>query len=37
LSRRDAWRFEWVTILRVTAAAVDEIKDVPLRMGRVWR
>ena len=34
---QDITRFEWETILRYLGASPDEIKDVQLRMGRVWR
>jgi len=30
-------KFEWETILRFMGADAEEIKDVQLRMGRVWR
>ena len=33
----DITRFEWETILRFMGASSEEIKDVQLRMGRVWR
>jgi hypothetical protein len=33
----DMTRFEWEVILRFMGAHPDEIKDVQLRMGRVWR
>lgn len=33
----DITRFEWETILRFMGASPEEIKDVQLRMGRVWR
>jgi len=33
----DITRFEWEVILRFMGAHPDEIKDVQLRMGRVWR
>lgn len=33
----DITKFEWETILRFMDAAAEEIKDVQVRMGRVWR
>jgi hypothetical protein len=33
----DMTKFEWEVILRFMGAHPDEIKDVQLRMGRVWR
>lgn len=33
----DITRFQWQTILAFMGATEDEIKDVQLRMGRVWR
>jgi len=30
-------KFEWEVILRYLGASDEEIKDVQLRMGRVWR
>ena len=30
-------KFEWQTILAFTGASPEEIKDVQMRMGRVWR
>lgn len=33
----DITRFEWETILRFLGADAEEIKDVQMRMGRVWR
>ena len=33
----DVTKFEWEMILRFMGATPDEIKDVQLRMGRVWR
>lgn len=30
-------RFEWETILRFMGADAEEIRDVQVRMGRVWR
>ena len=33
----DMTKFEWEVILRFMGASPDEIKDVQLRMGRVWR
>ena len=33
----DMTKFEWEVILRFLGAHPDEIKDVQLRMGRVWR
>ena len=34
---QDITRFEWETILRYMGASPEEIKDVQMRMGRVWR
>lgn len=33
----DITKFQWQTILASMGASEDEVKDVPLRMGRVWR
>jgi hypothetical protein len=33
----DMTKLEWEVILRLMGASPDEIKDVQLRMGRVWR
>lgn len=33
----DMTKFEWEVIVRFLGACPDEIKDVQLRMGRVWR
>lgn len=33
----DITKFEWQTILAFMGASPDEIKDVQIRMGRVWR
>ena len=33
----DITKFEWEVILRFMGADVEEIRDVQLRMGRVWR
>ena len=33
----DIGTFEWQTILAFMGASEEEIKDVQLRMGRVWR
>jgi hypothetical protein len=33
----DITKFEWHTILAYIGASEGEIKDVQLRMGRVWR
>jgi hypothetical protein len=33
----DITKFEWEVILRFLGADAEEIKDVQLRMGRVWR
>jgi hypothetical protein len=33
----DMTKFEWEVILRFMGASPEEIKDVQLRMGRVWR
>ena len=33
----DITKFEWETILRFMGATIEEVKDVQLRMGRVWR
>jgi hypothetical protein len=35
--RADMTKFEWETILRFMGASPAEVKDVQLRMGRVWR
>ena len=34
---QDFTKFEWEVILRFMGASPEEIKDVQLRMGRVWR
>ena len=34
---QDIGKFEWQTILVFMGASEEEIKDVRLRMGRVWR
>jgi len=34
---QDITKFEWQTILAYMGASEDEIKDVQVRMGRVWR
>ena len=34
---QDIGTFEWQTILAFMGASEEEIKDVQLRMGRVWR
>jgi hypothetical protein len=33
----DITKFQWQTILAYMGASEEEIKDVQLRMGRVWR
>jgi hypothetical protein len=33
----DISKFEWEVILRYLGATPEEIPDVQLRMGRVWR
>jgi hypothetical protein len=33
----DITKFQWQTILAFMGASEEEIKDVQLRMGRVWR
>lgn len=33
----DITKFEWEVILRYVGANPDEIRDVQVRMGRVWR
>jgi len=33
----DITKFEWEVILRFMGASPEEIKDVQVRMGRVWR
>jgi uncharacterized protein (DUF2267 family) len=33
----DITKFEWQTILAFIGASEEEIRDVQLRMGRVWR
>jgi hypothetical protein len=33
----DITKFEWETILRFMGANDEEIRDVQVRMGRVWR
>jgi hypothetical protein len=33
----DITKFEWETILRFMGTDAEEIRDVQLRMGRVWR
>jgi len=33
----DIGKFEWQTILVYMGASDEEIKDVQMRMGRVWR
>ncbi len=33
----DITKFQWATILAFMGASDQEIKDVQLRMGRVWR
>lgn len=33
----DITKFKWEVILRFVGADAEEIKDVQLRMGRVWR
>jgi hypothetical protein len=35
--RMDITKFQWATILAFMGANEEEIKDVQLRMGRVWR
>lgn len=34
---QDIGTFEWQTILAYMGANEEEIKDVQMRMGRVWR
>jgi len=34
---QDITKFEWEVILRLMGASPEDIKDVQLRMGRVWR
>ena len=34
---QDITKFEWEVILRFMGASPEDIKDVQLRMGRVWR
>jgi hypothetical protein len=34
---QDIGTFEWQTILAFMGASEEEIKDVQMRMGRVWR
>jgi hypothetical protein len=33
----DITKFQWATIVAFMGASEDEIKDVQLRMGRVWQ
>jgi hypothetical protein len=33
----DITKFEWETILRFMGATDEEVRDVQLRVGRVWR
>ena len=33
----DITKFQWQTILAYMGASEEEVKDVQLRMGRVWR
>ena len=33
----DITKFQWRTILAFMGASEEEIRDVQLRMGRVWR
>lgn len=33
----DITKFQWQTILAYMGASEEEIKDVQMRMGRVWR
>ena len=35
--RVDITKFQWQTILAYLGASDEEIKNVQLRMGRVWR
>jgi len=34
---QDITKFEWETVLRFMGASPEDVKDVQLRMGRVWR
>lgn len=33
----DITKFQWATILAFMGASDEEIRDVQMRMGRVWR